>query len=126
MEYRTPHLLTFIPSSYNEIHRQILHYKKKFSMAGIFSVSTSQKTLCPPKAETPALTPFSAVVPARFIAVPRLHNTHIILETIHEEENEGEISMEVPSSSSPSSFLSTCFFQVKKPLPSFSHNCKCA
>ncbi|TYH67340.1 hypothetical protein ES332_D06G182500v1 [Gossypium tomentosum] len=100
-------------------------------MAGIFSVSTSQKILCPPKAETPALTPFSAIVPARFIAVPRLHNTHITLETIHEEENEGEISMEVPSSSSPSppptsSFLSTCFFQVKKPLPSFSHNCKCA
>ncbi|PPE00929.1 hypothetical protein GOBAR_DD02054 [Gossypium barbadense] len=66
-------------------------------MAGIFSVSTSQKILCPPKAETPALTPFSAIVPARFIAVPRLHNTHITLETIHEEENEGEISMEVPS-----------------------------
>ncbi|TYJ30748.1 hypothetical protein E1A91_A06G151100v1 [Gossypium mustelinum] len=94
-------------------------------MAGIFSVSTSQNTLWPPKAETPALAPFSAVVPARFIAVPRLHNTHITLETIHEEENEGEISMEVQSTPS-SSFLSTCFFQVKKPLPSFSHNCKCA
>ncbi|WRX26935.1 hypothetical protein QQP08_019422 [Theobroma cacao] len=64
-------------------------------MADIFSVTTLQETLCPPKAEspvvTPLLTPFSAVVPARF-SLARL-NIHITLATIHEEENEEE-SME--------------------------------
>ena len=90
-------------------------------MADIFSVTTLQETLCPPKAETPPLTPFSAVVPARFIAVPRL-NIHITLETIHEEENEEEVSQ----NSSSTSFLSTCSLEMKKPFPSYSHNCKCA
>ncbi|EOY27632.1 Uncharacterized protein TCM_029428 [Theobroma cacao] len=95
-------------------------------MADIFSVTTLQETLCPPKAEspvvTPLLTPFSAVVPARF-TLARL-TIHITLATIHEEENEEE-SMEVSQNSS-TSFLSTCFLEVKKPLPSYSHNCKCA
>ncbi|GMI86009.1 hypothetical protein HRI_002270200 [Hibiscus trionum] len=90
-------------------------------MAAIFLVTTLQEILCPPKADTPALTPFSAVVPPRFTAVPRLNNSLVTLETIHEEENEEEVG------SSPSStLLSPCFFQVKKPLSWFSHNCKCA
>ncbi|XVE51649.1 hypothetical protein DITRI_Ditri02bG0058700 [Diplodiscus trichospermus] len=91
-------------------------------MADIFSVTSLQETLCHPKAEAPPLTPFSAIVPARFIAVPRL-NIHITLETIHEEENEEEVMSQ--NSSSPS-FLSTCFLEVEKPLASYSHNCKCA
>lgn len=108
-------------------------------MAEFFSVTaTLQETalLCPPnKAETPPLTPFSAVVPARFIAVSRL-NIHITLETIHEDienDEEEEISQlleevsQTSSSSSTTSFLSTCFSEVlKKPIPLFSHNCRCA
>ncbi|KAK8495568.1 hypothetical protein V6N13_092984 [Hibiscus sabdariffa] len=96
-------------------------------MAAIFLVTSLQGILCRPKAETPALTPFSAVVPPRFIAVPRHNTTLVTLETILEEENEEDVGMDVSQNSSPSStLLSPCFFQVKKPLPLFSHNCKCA
>ncbi|KAE8734330.1 Detected protein of unknown function [Hibiscus syriacus] len=90
-------------------------------MAAIFLVTTPPEILCPLKAETPTLTPFSAVMPHRFIAVPRLKNTLIALETIHEEE----INMDVSQNSSLT-LLSPCFFQVKKPLSSFSRNCRCA
>ncbi|KAK8477618.1 hypothetical protein V6N13_063076 [Hibiscus sabdariffa] len=103
-------------------------------MAAILSVTALQEILCPPKAETPALTPFSAVVPPRFITIPRLNDIVLTLETIQEEENEEEISMDVSQNSSlspsppppSSSLLSPCFFEAKKLLSSFSHNCKCA
>ncbi|KAK8524652.1 hypothetical protein V6N13_015667 [Hibiscus sabdariffa] len=56
-----------------------------------------QQKLCPtpmaadtPIVTPPPLAPFSAVVPARFVAVSRL-NIHITLETIHEEDNEEEL-----------------------------------
>ncbi|KAK8629252.1 hypothetical protein V6N13_078101 [Hibiscus sabdariffa] len=103
-------------------------------MAAILTVTALQEILCTPKAETPALTPFSAVAPSRFIAVPRLNDIVVTLETIQEEENEEEISMDVSHNSSlspspppsSSSLLSPCFFEAKKPLSSFSHSCKCA
>ncbi|XVF40090.1 hypothetical protein PTKIN_Ptkin01aG0084100 [Pterospermum kingtungense] len=95
-------------------------------MAEIFSVTTLQETvLSPPtKAKTPPLTPFSAVVPAPFIAVSRL-NIRITLETIHEDEEE-IIPKVSQNSSSTVAFASTCFSEVKKPFPLFSHNYKCA
>ncbi|KAE8669772.1 Detected protein of unknown function [Hibiscus syriacus] len=90
-------------------------------MAAIFLDTAPQEILCPLKAETPTLTPFSAVVPLRFITVRRLNTTFITLETIHEEETNTDVSQ-----NSSSTLLSPCFFQVKKPLSSFNHNCKCA
>ncbi|KAL4368147.1 hypothetical protein GQ457_05G027300 [Hibiscus cannabinus] len=99
-------------------------------MASIFLITSLQVMLCPPKAETPALTPFSAVVPPRYITVPRQNTTIVTLETILEEETEEDVGMDVSQNSSlPSAsatLLSPCFFQVKKPLSLFSHNCECA
>ncbi|OMO70356.1 hypothetical protein CCACVL1_18970, partial [Corchorus capsularis] len=64
-------------------------------MADVFFLTTLHETvLCSPKPKvvTSPLTPFSAVVPARFLAVARARlNIHITLETILEEENEEEI-----------------------------------
>ncbi|KAK8608199.1 hypothetical protein V6N13_023629 [Hibiscus sabdariffa] len=94
-------------------------------MADIFSVTTLQQTLCIPMAAdtpivtAPPLSPFSAVVPARFVAVHRL-NIHITLETIHEEENEEEFDTEkeLPqSSSSPADIFSmNLFLRSEEPL----------
>ncbi|KAH1048345.1 hypothetical protein J1N35_039129 [Gossypium stocksii] len=87
-----------------------------------FSVATLQQTLCTPMAcETPKatpqpLTPFSAVVPAPFIAVHRLH-IDLTLETIHEEENEEEINMELPQNSSSTDMFSLhLFLRSEEPL----------
>ncbi|OMO65760.1 hypothetical protein COLO4_31023 [Corchorus olitorius] len=99
-------------------------------MADVFSLTTLHETvLCPPKPKTNrALTPFSAVVPARFMAVARARlNINITLETILEEENEEEIMDQVSQNTlSTTTFLSTCFLEVKNTLPSYNHNCKCA
>ncbi|KAK8608200.1 hypothetical protein V6N13_023630 [Hibiscus sabdariffa] len=68
---------------------------------------------------TPPLTPFSAIVPARFVAVHRL-NIHITLETIHEEENEKEIDTEEElsqiSSLPPDIFSINMFLRREEPL----------
>lgn len=85
-----------------------------------FSVATLQQTLCTPMAgENPIpqpLTPFSAVVPAPLIAVHRL-NVHLTLETIHEEENEEEINMELPQNSSSTNIFSLhLFLRSEEPL----------
>ncbi|KAL4385994.1 hypothetical protein GQ457_09G004050 [Hibiscus cannabinus] len=65
-------------------------------------MALQQKLCATPMATPPPLAPFSAVVPARFVAVSRL-NIHITLETIHEEDNEEEIYMEkeIPQNPSP-------------------------
>ncbi|GKU92624.1 hypothetical protein SLEP1_g6331 [Rubroshorea leprosula] len=88
----------------------------------ILPTTTTRPTLCPPTAtESSPLTPFSAVAPPPFLAVSRLH-IHITLETIHEEENEGEINELLPQNSSLTStpFSSTCFLEVQKaPLSSY-------
>lgn len=84
-------------------------------------------SLFPPK----ELTPFSAVAPARFLTVHRLH-VHMSLETIYEEETsevDEFVELSQASSSSPPSFMSSsmCFLEVHKPFSSsYGHNCQCA
>ncbi|KAM1032798.1 hypothetical protein ACFX2I_036341 [Malus domestica] len=72
--------------------------------------------------ETSSLTPFSAVAPSRFL--PLLQNSSRVqiqsLETIHEEESEGdnmiadETCSQVPSSPVSSLLPAACFLQVTK------------
>ncbi|KAG5515868.1 hypothetical protein RHGRI_036796 [Rhododendron griersonianum] len=76
---------------------------------------------------SPKTTPFSAVLPPRFLPLSRLQ-IHITLETIYEEEtNSGELIE--TSDASSASFLPKnqpcCFLEVPKPWTSCSHNCQC-
>ncbi|KAB2601485.1 hypothetical protein D8674_002490 [Pyrus ussuriensis x Pyrus communis] len=75
--------------------------------------------------ETSSLTPLSAVAPSRFLPLLKNSSRVQILETIHEEESEGdnmiseEVCSQVPSSPVSSFFSTACFLQVMdKPLPS--------
>ncbi|GLU14025.1 hypothetical protein SLE2022_306190 [Rubroshorea leprosula] len=86
-----------------------------------FPVTAIHQILCLPKAaESSSLIPFSAVAPAQFLTVSRLH-IHITLETIQEEENEEESGKFLPQDLSVTPFLSPCFLEVQKtPLSSYS------
>ncbi|GLT59172.1 hypothetical protein SLA2020_320080 [Shorea laevis] len=86
-----------------------------------FPVAAIHQILCLPKAaESSPLIPFSAVAPAQFLTVSRLH-IHITLETIQEEENQEENGEFLAQDLSVTPFLSPCFLEVQKaPLSSYS------